>query len=434
MQIDHDLRHWKDNGISAALMDWLVVNKSISWHGQKAIGIMFKGGVPFVLSNLTYIYSVGHHAQLLVGHMMLFEALSKRFGSQIPDVEFLISSFDVPQVLIERNAEVEGKKETQSQSQELAPILRFCSSSHHADILVPDIHFQTKRFNHTLLANVASMTPWEGKAEKLFGRFSTYKRIVHYSRSEGGGERKPLATIDRLGSSRQPNICKVADHEFMFCTVRETFMSWTRQRLQEATSRETRIEGDEEALLLDVAKQPKVKQLDQSKFKWLLHLDGQSCSSRLEQIMTMGSLIFKEESGYYPFFHRLLRPLGGKGGAEDGHYLPVWRQGEGPESVLGAIKWAKENQEKAREAAERSRELAKEIFSPSSLACYWLVLFDKLSPLLKFKVGPENNSGGTRTAGRVSPRYLNLQPVQQFLQSSVGQKYTKAGDLNTIEL
>ncbi len=34
-----------------------------------------------------------------------------------------------------------------------------------------------------------------------------------------------------------------------------------------------------------------------SSHKWLLHLDGQSCSSRLEQLLALGSLVVKEESG-----------------------------------------------------------------------------------------------------------------------------------------
>ena len=140
--------------------------------------------------------------------------------------------------------------------------------------------------------------------------------------------------------------------------------------------------------------------------------------------MTLGSLIFKEESGYYSFYHRLLRPLGGSGDASEGHYLPVWKQG--PEDVLGAIKWARQNDEKAREAAERSRELAMEVFTPMSLDCYWLVLFERLAPLLKYKVGGED--------GSKEPRYRNLQPVETFLDSQEGRKYTLAGDLRLIEL
>lgn len=39
---------------------------------------------------------------------------------------------------------------------------------------------------------------------------------------------------------------------------------------------------------------------------------------RLEQLLALGSLVFKEESGYHAFFHHLISP--------HQHYLPVWKE------------------------------------------------------------------------------------------------------------
>lgn len=39
---------------------------------------------------------------------------------------------------------------------------------------------------------------------------------------------------------------------------------------------------------------------------------------RLDQLLALGSLIFKEESGYYAFYHHLLKPYQ--------HYVPFWKQ------------------------------------------------------------------------------------------------------------
>ena len=33
--------------------------------------------------------------------------------------------------------------------------------------------------------------------------------------------------------------------------------------------------------------------------RYLLHLDGQGLSSRMEQLLPLGAVVFKEESGYY---------------------------------------------------------------------------------------------------------------------------------------
>lgn len=53
--------------------------------------------------------------------------------------------------------------------------------------------------------------------------------------------------------------------------------------------------------------------------RYLLHLDGQACSSRLEQLLPLGSLVFKEDSGYWAFYHHLLQP--------HKHYMPFWKKG-----------------------------------------------------------------------------------------------------------
>lgn len=39
---------------------------------------------------------------------------------------------------------------------------------------------------------------------------------------------------------------------------------------------------------------------------------------RLDQLLTLKSLVFKEESGYYAFYHKLLEPYK--------HYIPFWKK------------------------------------------------------------------------------------------------------------
>lgn len=85
------------------------------------------------------------------------------------------------------------------------------------------------------------------------------------------------------------------------------------------------------------------------RYRYLLHLDGQSCSSRLEQLLVLNSLVLKEESGYVAFYHHLLK--------EYKHYLPVWRQGQGPEDVLDAVRWAREHDEAAQQVAQNAQQV-----------------------------------------------------------------------------
>lgn len=55
-----------------------------------------------------------------------------------------------------------------------------------------------------------------------------------------------------------------------------------------------------------------------ARFKYTAHLDGITCSNKLEQTMAVGMLVFKEESGYRSFYHNMLRPYA--------HYVPFWRE------------------------------------------------------------------------------------------------------------
>ena len=47
---------------------------------------------------------------------------------------------------------------------------------------------------------------------------------------------------------------------------------------------------------------------------------------RLEQLLVMGSLVLKEESGYRAFYHHLIKPYE--------HYVPVWKEVRGSDRIF----------------------------------------------------------------------------------------------------
>jgi hypothetical protein len=49
-------------------------------------------------------------------------------------------------------------------------------------------------------------------------------------------------------------------------------------------------------------------------YAWLFH----GSPHRLEQLLALGSLVIKEESGYQAFYHHLLQP--------GVHYVPFWKK------------------------------------------------------------------------------------------------------------
>eukprot|EP00955_Chlamydomonas_euryale_P082402 363718-Chlamydomonas_euryale.AAC.1 len=139
-RIDEDLRHWRGpglgegGGITAAMMDLAFSSLADPRRRGKAIGVAFRAGEPYVVTPVDALSNVAHHAALLTAHVQLLYALHERFGTAIPDVEFVVGTADMPAVRLDRVA---------NGSLPL-PVLRFCKSEVHADILVPDIHFQVR--------------------------------------------------------------------------------------------------------------------------------------------------------------------------------------------------------------------------------------------------------------------------------------------------
>eukprot|EP00854_Cymbomonas_tetramitiformis_P011724 gene11724-13845_t len=80
-----------------------------------------------------------------------------------------------------------------------------------------------------------------------------------------------------------------------------------------------------------------VKTLEDASEKYLISLDGQTCSSRFEKLLGLNSAVLKQDSPYYGFYYRALRAYE--------QYLPFWVNGQ--KDILGVIQWATENDEAA---------------------------------------------------------------------------------------
>ncbi|KAG2484896.1 hypothetical protein HYH03_016377 [Edaphochlamys debaryana] len=362
-------------------MDWMLEH----WHAfpwrNKGVGIAFVKGKPFIVTDASAFDEVGHHKRLIVAHLALFEALSATFGEAIPDVEFLVSTADEPVVLTTKYATRGSNRDPPG----IPPVLRFCKSDSFADILVPDIHFFSRNFTHSLLHSADAFNsawPWAKKKAGLFGRFSPYVRAVNMHAPE----------LFREGKEGR-NICVTANPSLLGCDVRKHYI-WQYARGAKRSG-----------LPVDVAQQPKKDMLYHASHKYLLHLDGQSCSSRLEQLLVLGSAVVKEESGYRAFFHHLLQPYK--------HYIPFWKKR--PEETADALAWAAEHDDEAAQIAARAQRFALQYLHRRALMCYWLTLLKELSPLLRYKVGPE---AGNRT-------FPHWTPVEEYMQAEGGKELRK---------
>jgi len=102
---------------------------------------------------------------------------------------------------------------------------------------------------------------------------------------------------------------------------------------------------------------------EHAKFKYLLHLDGTTCSNRLLKLLMLGSVVLKQESPYKEYFYSALRPYE--------HYVPFSRDRCSHRNLTAAITWLRENDEEARAIARRGQEFARRLLSIDAAACYW---------------------------------------------------------------
>lgn len=89
-------------------------------------------------------------------------------------------------------------------------------------------------------------------------------------------------------------------------------------------------------------------------------MDGTVAAYRFPYLMLGDSLVLKQDSPYYEFFY---------GHLEAGtHYLPVKRD---LSDLLEQIRWARENDGRARKVAAAGQALARELLDPGRLYCYY---------------------------------------------------------------
>lgn len=92
-------------------------------------------------------------------------------------------------------------------------------------------------------------------------------------------------------------------------------------------------------------------------------------------LLAGGSLVFKPESKYFEYFYMDLQP--------NIHYIPIKND---ITDLLDKIKWAIENDSRAKEIARRSQEFANENLLPKNIFCYHLHIFNEFSKIITSKI------------------------------------------------
>ncbi|KAG2488892.1 hypothetical protein HYH03_012522 [Edaphochlamys debaryana] len=218
-------------------------------------------------------------------------------------------------------------------------------------LLIPNFHFHSKQYDNVSLGAIPQYAsiPWDERKEVLFGRFSGYE--MHRMNQD--------PSTMKLGINGKPNVCRDED---TFCPTRKYFV----EHVAKKNSRR-----------IDVSLNVKRPLKYHANFKYLANLEGQGISSRLEQLLPMGSLVFKEASGYYAYYYKTLLQPGV-------NIVEFWSSGSGPEDVLKQLNWAHANDNKARLIAAAGVKTAATYLTANGRSCYWYRLLHGLSKTLAY--------------------------------------------------
>ena len=110
---------------------------------------------------------------------------------------------------------------------------------------------------------------------------------------------------------------------------------------------------------------------DQSRFKYIIHIDGNVQAYRLLNTMLTGSLILRVKSDYISWFDHLIFP--------DVHYIQIKPD---LSDLQAKIKWCKNNDDKCALIAHNTLLLARGIIKSNFIQNYMKILMDFVSPVL----------------------------------------------------
>eukprot|EP00928_Gymnodinium_smaydae_P034150 TRINITY_DN24277_c0_g3_i1.p1 TRINITY_DN24277_c0_g3~~TRINITY_DN24277_c0_g3_i1.p1 ORF type:complete len:459 (+),score=54.80 TRINITY_DN24277_c0_g3_i1:18-1394(+) len=142
---------------------------------------------------------------------------------------------------------------------------------------------------------------------------------------------------------------------------------------------------------------------DHAQHKYLLHLDGTAHSTRLLKLLTVGSVVIKQDSIYEEWFYRNLRPYE--------HFVPFSRDRCDHGNLSKTVEWLRSNDDFAKRIARQGQALQRRLLSTAGAACYWqrllavygaLQAFDPRSVIRisDFELWPSPAGGGRKGANR----------------------------------
>jgi hypothetical protein len=344
--IYEDLEPWSLSGIDGASVDLAIAQYSV-FGGQAGVALMVKDNALYVMhGNISVFRASGPSTYLLI-YVRALEALVAKYV--VPDVEFVVLQDDYERFDLSASDD-RSEAALWTPGGVRIPLLRYCKSHEGTAILVPYIHFYEFHVTRNLISlNLSSTTPWSTRLDVAYASYAPRQRL------------SVSPSTQRHDSRGQPFKAHLQAHN------PRTFLA----------NISTWAPTAELAARFDLRASHAKPMRDWAAHKYVVHLDGNACSSKLEQELPLGSLVFKEMSGYRSFFHRLLRPFV--------HYVPFWKFR--PQELATALGWVDAHPEAAERIASAGARFAETHLNSGALECYWLLMLREYAKLQRFKVG-----------------------------------------------
>ena len=323
-----------------------------STHAGVGLGF-YKGKAYLLEDNLNFRTEAG---QIVMGHLQNMLELEKL---DIPDVEFLLFGTDASFDLSRKKTE-EGQPRSAA---EIPPVMHYCTYPDlFAELLVPgDFWFHIQDFDRRMAAFASEAAPisgavardfwkpWHEREEVLACNCGGYHRYdvdpEHPWRALGGQKGTETHCAPETDDSESQDLQCPSPRMYY-----ENFLSqkWRPDLLKSQVLSNKLEEWDT--------------------VKYILFMDGITCSTRLQQYLNLGMSTFIEESGYQQYFQPLLKPWK--------HYVPVWNQtaDQGPEDLVEKVELAKAHDAEAKALGENAYAFADSTFKPERRLCYWETL------------------------------------------------------------
>ncbi|XP_062897093.1 protein O-glucosyltransferase 1 isoform X1 [Mobula hypostoma] len=306
----------------------------------------FQQGISEEMMAATVRQDVGSHYQIIKGKLYrqdncMFPARCSgvehfilEIIDELPDMEFVLNVRDYPQI--------------PKWMQPIKPVLSFSKTAEHYDIMYP------------------AWTFWEGGPAVWpiyptgLGRWDLMREELQTSAEEWPWEKKITKGFfrgSRTSSERDPLVLLSREDPSLVDAAYTKNQAWKSEK--------------------DTLGRPPAKEIplvEHCKYKYLFNFRGVAASFRFKHLFLCGSLVFHVGNEWLEFFYPQLKPWV--------HYIPV---SQDLSDVRELLQFAKENDQIARDIAERGCRFIQDHLKMKDVSCYWKQLLVEYSKLLLYK-------------------------------------------------